>query len=103
MRKLGNIVSGLILVLVFLASITFSYFNTTEIGLTFGSFEFAARPISVWIVGGFVTGGLLGLLLGLRIFHQLKTRSELKRLTKELEKSQQEVNKLRSLSLKDLQ
>lgn len=89
--------------LVFLASITFSYFNTAEIGLSFGSIEFAARPVSVWIVGAFVSGGLLGLLLGLRIFHQLRTRSEIRRLTKELENTQQEVNKLRSLSLKDLQ
>ncbi len=103
MKKLGNMISGVVLILVFLASITFSYFNTTEIGLNFGTIELAARPVSVWIVGAFVFGGILGLVLGLRIFQQLRTRSELRRLTKELENSQQEVNKLRSLSLKDLQ
>lgn len=103
MRRLGNIASGFVLVLVFLASITFSYFNTAEIEISFGSIEFAARPVSVWIVGAFVSGGVLGLLLGLGFFRQLRTRSELRRLSKELEASQQEVNKLRSLSLKDLQ
>lgn len=103
MRKLGNIFSGLFLVLVFIASITFTYFNTTEIGLSFGNVEFSPRPISIWIVGAFVCGGLLGLLLGLGIFRQLRMRAELRRLKRELEKSQEEVNRLRSLSLKDLE
>ena len=103
MRKLGNILSGLFLLLVFIASITFTYFNTAEIGLSFGSIVFSPRPVSVWIVGAFVCGGLLGLLMGLGIFRQLRMRAELRRLRRDLEKSEAEVNKLRSLSLKDLE
>lgn len=103
MKKLSNILSGIFLVLVFIASITFTYFNTEEIGLTFGSVVFSPRPVSVWIVGAFVCGGFLGLVLGLGLFRQLKTRAEVRRLGKELEKSREEVNRLRSLSLKDLQ
>lgn len=102
MRKLGNILSGLFLILVFVASITFSYFNTAEIGIALGNIELAPRPIAVWIIGAFVIGGTIGLLLGLGIVRQLKSRNEIRRLKKKLSESQQEVNQLRAMTLKDL-
>lgn len=103
MRKLGNLFSGLFLVLVFVASITFSYFNSAPVEIAFGSIVFPAVPVSVWIVGGFVSGGLLGLLLGLGLFRQLRSRAEIRRLQKELTEAKEEVKKLRSVSLRDLQ
>lgn len=102
MRKLANLLSGLFLVLVFLAAITFSYFNTTPVGLTFGNWEFSARPVSVWVIGAFVIGGALGLVLGIGIFRSLRTTVEMRRLKKELSEAKQEVRKLRAMSLKDL-
>lgn len=102
MRKLGNLFSGLFLVLVFVASITFSYFNATPVAISFGNLEFAPLPMSVWIIGGFVSGGILGLLLGLGIFRQLRSRSEMRRLKKDLAAARQELKQLRSVSLRDL-
>ncbi len=103
MRKLGNLFSGLFLVLVFVASITFSYFNATPVAISFGNLEFPALPVSVWIIGAFVSGGIIGLLLGLGIFRRLRSRSEMRRMKKELTAAKQELKQLRSVSLRDLQ
>lgn len=103
MRKLSNVFSGLFLVLVFIASISFSYFNTTEISISLGNIEFSPMPVSVWIIGAFVSGGTIGLLLGLGLVKQLKSRAEIRRLNKKLAESQQEVSQLRSMTLKDLE
>ena len=102
MRKLSNLLSGFFLLSVCIAAITFTYFNTESVSITFGTLIFSPLPVSAWIIGAFVFGGALGLLLGLNFFYQLKSRVELKRLTKELENARREVKQLRKLSLRDI-
>ncbi len=102
MRKFLNLLSGLFLVLVFLAAITFSYYNTTPIAISFGNWQSGAQPVSVWIVSAFVSGGFIGLLLGLRLLSKRHSSKDVRRLQNELDLSKQEVRKLRALSLKDL-
>jgi len=101
MRKLAQIFSGLFLMLVFIASITFSYFNTTPVAISFANLSFAAQPVSVWINGAFVCGGVLGLLLGVGLFRNLRSRTEIRRLTRQLEQSERELAQLRATSLKN--
>jgi len=101
MHKLTQLFSGIFLVLVFIASITFSYFNTTPVAIAFASWQFREQPVSVWIIGAFVSGGLLGLLLGLGLFRNMKSRSEIRRLTRQLEQARQEVAELRATPRKD--
>lgn len=103
MQKLFNLLSGLFLILVFIVSITFTYFNSTPVIIQFGNWQFAELPVSVWIIGAFVSGGLLGLVLGLRFFNGLRSKSEIKRLNKKLNATQREVEELRSLTMKGLQ
>ena len=100
MQKLSNLLSGLFLILVFIASITFTYFNSTPVIIKFGSWQVAQLPVSVWIIGAFVSGGLLGLLLGLRFFSGLRSKSEIRRLNEKLHATELEVDKLRSQSVK---
>lgn len=102
MRNLSHLLSGFFLLSVFIASITFTYFNTESVSIAFGTVVFSPLPVSAWIIGAFVFGGALGLLFGLNFFYQLKSRSELKRLTKELENARREVKQLRKLGLRDL-
>lgn len=102
MRNLSNLLSGFFLLSVFIAAITFTYFNTESVSITFGTLVFSPLPVSVWIIGAFAFGGALGLLLGLNFLSQLKSRAELKRLTKELENARREVKQLRKLTLRDL-
>ena len=94
MRQLTQLLSGFFLLLVFAASVTFTYYGI-------GSWQLQPQPVSVWIIGAFVSGGLLGLLLGLGLFRNLKSRVEIRRLTKALKDAEQEVANLRSLSLRD--
>lgn len=101
MRKLAQFFSGLFLVLVFIVSIIFSYFNTTPVAISFANWQFPAQPVSVWIIGAFVSGGLLGLLFGLGLVRNLKARAEIRRLTRQLEQSQQEVSRLRTTAFRD--
>lgn len=62
----------------------------------------ADLPVSVWIIGAFVSGGLLGLLLGLRFFSGLRSKNEIKRLNKKLNAAQLEADQLKSQSVKSL-
>ena len=101
MRQLTQLLSGFFLLLVFGVSITFTYYNSTPVTISFGSWHLQAQPVSAWIIGGFVSGGLLGLLLGLGMFRSLKSRAKIRRLAKALIEAEEEVSKLRSLSLND--
>ena len=103
MRKIGHLLSGSFLVLVFIASTAFAYFNTTPVSIAFGNWQLPEQPVSVWIIGAFVVGGSIGLLLGLGFFRNLKSRSEIRKLKKQLIDAKQEVGQLRAVSLKDLQ
>ena len=102
MRKINNLLSALFLILVFTASITFSYLNTTLVEISIGAWELPPQPVSAWIIGSFVSGGIIGLLLGLGIFKNLKSKSEIRRLRKQLDEAGGEVSQLRAMSLKDL-
>jgi putative membrane protein len=102
MQQITRLLSGFFLLLVFAASITFSYFNSTPIAIGIGSWQLAPQPVSVWIIAAFVAGGLLGLMLGLRIFQNLKSRVEIRRLTKALKEAELEISRLRVSSLKNI-
>ncbi len=102
MRRLGRILSGIFLFLVIVLSIVFIYYNSTRVSIQFGSLQLPTLPISVWILGAFVLGGIMGLTLGLRFFPNLKSRAEIRRLNKKLSETKQEVSQLRTMSLKDL-
>ncbi|HIN90117.1 MAG TPA: DUF1049 domain-containing protein, partial [Porticoccaceae bacterium] len=49
----------------------------------------------------FVSGGLIGLLLGMGFLRTMKSKSEIRRLTRQLADAKQEVSQLRTMSLKD--
>lgn len=102
MRQIGRLLSAFFLILVFAVSVTFSYFNSTEVVISFASWQFPSLPVSVWVIGAFVSGGSLGLLLGLGVFRNLKSRVEIRRLRKLLRAAEQEVKQLRANTAKGL-
>ena len=102
MRQLTQLLSGFFLLLVYAASVTFTYYNSIPVAIGIGSWQLQPLPVSVWIIGAFVSGGLLGLLFGLGLFRNLKSRAEIRRLTKALLEAEEEVLNLRSLSLRDI-
>lgn len=102
MRQIGRLLSAFFLIIVFAISVSFSYFNSTEVVISFASWQFPPQPVSVWVIGAFVIGGSLGLMLGLGIFRNLKSRAEIRRLQKLLSVAEQEVKQLRKNTVKDL-
>jgi len=102
MTSLLRFLSGLFLLLVFLAAIGFSFLNTTRIGLSLGLWEFAPQPVSVWIILAFALGGSLGLLFGTGFTQYFKNRRELTYLRKRVHVAETEVARLQSLLSKDV-
>ena len=88
MLKLSRALTLLFLVLIFLFSIGFSFFNTEPIALSFGFFVLPAQPLALWVLSGFVLGGMLGLALGAGIFRKWRNEREIKRLRTELLQAQ---------------
>lgn len=102
MHRFSRWFSGLVLVLVFVGGLIFSYFNTTPVSLSLGQFESVGRPVSLWIIGGFVLGGSMGLLVGLGLlFRNRRLHAEIRRLELALEASRTELHNLRTHSYKD--
>lgn len=95
MRKIRSLLSGLFIILVFAASVAFTYFNSEPISISVGAWQFPSQPISVWIMGAFVLGGLIGLLFGLGIFKNLKLRVKNRHLNRQLDKAKKQVLLLR--------
>ena len=101
MRQLTQLLYGVFLLLVFAASVTFTYHNSIPVTIGIGSWQLQPLPVSIWIIGAFVSGGLLGLLLGLGLLRNLKSRVEIRKLTKALMEAEEEVSSLHSSSLRD--
>jgi len=100
MRKFASWISGLLLVIVFIAGVVFSYFNTTPVSLAFIDWQTQPRPLAVWVVAAFVTGGGAGLLLGFGVLRQFRYRAEVKRLRRELQQAKKDLRSVRARSLR---
>jgi len=87
MRSIGRLLTAFVLVSVFVASIAFIYLNPTPIIVSLGVFDFVELPVSFWIIGAFVLGGLLGLIFSFGWVRNIALRSKIVRLTNELKRT----------------
>jgi len=92
MNRFVRFLIWLLLLLVFLASVIFSFFNTAPVPLSLGYTTLAPQPLSVWVIGAFVLGGLIGVLLGAGLFRHLRSRLEIKRLQKRVTELEQQLS-----------
>jgi uncharacterized integral membrane protein len=70
----------LLLVMIFLLSVGFSFFNTQQVPLSFGFFVLPAQPVALWVLGAFAAGGSLGLLFGSGLFRRWRLEREISSL-----------------------
>ncbi|HDZ09892.1 lipopolysaccharide assembly protein LapA domain-containing protein [Pseudohongiella sp.] len=84
MQRFTHWLVFLLLLLVFILSVGFSMWNTAPVALSFGIHEFAARPLSFWLIVTFCLGGLTGLVIGGGLFRGARLRLRIRRLEKEL-------------------
>ena len=86
MKKLIRTLTGFFLLIVMVLSLGFMRANDALISLSFGVIESQERPVGLWIAAAFVLGGLLGLMVGLRLFSSLIGRLEIARLRSRIAK-----------------
>ena len=103
MQKLIRILSAIFLLLVFIATVGFSFLNTTPVALSLGFWEFTPQPLATWVVSSFAFGGLLGLIFTTGASKYFKNKLELRRLSKQLSLAEADNSKLHNLSVKDSQ
>jgi len=84
MLKLSRAFKLLFLVMIFLLSVGFTFFNTQQIALSFGFVVFAPRPLALWVLLAFISGGLVGLALGAGIYRRWRGEREIELLRAEL-------------------
>jgi uncharacterized integral membrane protein len=86
MKKLIRTLTGFFLLIVMVLSLGFMRANDALVSLSFGAIESQERPVGLWIAAAFVLGGLLGLMVGLRLFSSLIGRLEIARLRSRIAK-----------------
>jgi len=86
MKKFIKTLTGFFLLIVMVLSLGFMRANDALVSLSFGAIESQERPVGLWIAAAFVLGGLLGLMVGLRLFSSLIGRLEIARLRSRIAK-----------------
>jgi lipopolysaccharide assembly protein A len=94
MKRLARFLLFLLLVLVLLAGFVFTLNNTTPVPLWLGT-DINPKPLSVWILLAFATGGLLGLMLGLGLWQRFRQRLEVRQLRARVRQLEQEAGVLK--------
>ena len=95
-----RLVTVVLAITVFVWGVLFSAENTTEVTLNLVFVELPNARVSLWIVGSFVVGGLLGLVFSLLLIGRLKIRTV--RLKRQLAKSHEQLARTHNGVLKDL-
>jgi len=83
MKSVSRFLMLLLFILALFAGLIFSGHNQTRVGLWLGT-EFPAQPLSLWVITAFISGGLVGLLLGLGLWRSRASRKQIKQLQQKL-------------------
>ena len=86
MKGFVRFITFLVFVGIILLAFLFAVNNTTVVTLWIGR-EMPPLSVGVLIICTFILGGLLGLILGLRIFRQLKYILEIRQLRSQLDRA----------------
>lgn len=83
MKSVSRFLMLLLFIFALLVGLIFSSHNQTPVGLWLGT-EFTAKPLSLWVITAFISGGLVGLLLGLGLWQTRASRTQIKQLQQKL-------------------
>lgn len=94
-------ISRFLMVLLFLvalfAGLVLSSPNQTPIPLSLGA-EFGAKLVSLWVIASFISGSLVGLILGLGLWRNMTSPRNIKKLQQKLVLTRIELMKARQLN-----
>jgi uncharacterized integral membrane protein len=94
MKRLVRFLLFLLLVVVLLAGFVFTLNNPTAVPLWLGT-DLAPRPLSIWMLLAFSSGGLLGLLLGFGLWQRFLHMREARQLRNRVKQLEQELDALK--------
>lgn len=92
MKGISRFLMLLLFISALIAGLVFSGHNQTRIALWLGT-EFSPQPLSLWIIAAFISGGLLGLMLGLGLWRNRASRKQIKKLQHKLLLAENELMK----------
>ena len=90
MKGISRFLMLLLFIIALFAGLVFSGHNQTRVVLWLGT-EFPAQPVSVWVSTAFISGGLVGLLLGLGLWRSRASRKKIKQLQQKLLMTENEL------------
>lgn len=96
MGTFTRLLAGVFAIGVFVAAVVFAFYNDTLVAIGLGAWRSPPQAVSIWILGAFLGGGLLGLLLGLRLFQGLRRGSREKKLIRQLATARGEIERHRA-------
>ena len=96
MRTFKRLLAGVFVVCVFVAAVVFAWYNNTPVAIGLGDWRLPPQAVSIWIMGAFIIGGALGLLLGLRLFEGFRRNSRVRKLQRQLAAANREIDQLRA-------
>ena len=82
MKTIKGIATAILLVFVFTISVIFVRFNSELTSIVIGDYKILELPLSVLVLGTFVSGSLLGLFFGLRLMKVFKLKVQIRQLKK---------------------
>ena len=94
MRWIKGLFILVMLFLVALWGIYFSSQNVQPVALNLVFWQLPEASVSIWVVGGFALGGILGLAMGLLMIARLKAQKM--RVSRDLARCQKELAGLRA-------
>lgn len=101
MQRFFRYIIFLVLLLLVLFAAIFVSMNDSEIELWMG-WTFSPKPLGVWLVLAFASGGFLGLLLSYGLLRRLRDRYRIRHLEEQLAKLEQENSRLKQANVKDV-
>ena len=94
MKGISRFLMLLLFMVALFAGLVFSGHNQTPIPLWLGA-EFSAKPLSLWVIAAFISGGLVGLVLGLGLWRSWASRRTIKQLRQKLLLAESELLKVK--------
>ena len=95
MKSFSRFLFYLLLILLAWAAFLFTMRNLDPVEVWLG-ITFAPYPLSIWLVGAYIAGGLTGLLLGAGLWGRFKTRLMVRQLNQTISQQSLEISKLQN-------
>ena len=99
MKLLINLLLVLLVLATVAVGVLFSLQNSQPVPMDVLVYQFEPRSLALWVLGALTLGGILGIVMSWGIV--LKLRASLRIARRQLQRSQQEVDALRTAGLKD--